>query len=145
MRATLPPITGYYLAAHFGKSLFWHAGELLFAFFLSEMCGLSVHAVGDMLAFSLLVSAVGDAWFGHVLARIVQDIPSASRMQCVGAAAAAILFLALATVGMAPQTGRAWAAATILVGFRLAYSLYDVPQNAILAFAAQTELVGSRL
>ena len=78
--------TGAYLLAHFGKSLFWHAGEILFAYFLTEACGLSADRMGWVLAISLIVSALSDIVVGRVLTARVRDTASASRMQFVGAA-----------------------------------------------------------
>lgn len=145
MRRLLTPITGFYLGAHFGKSLFWHASELLFAFFLSEMCSLSIGTVGTLLALSLLANAVSDALIGRFLTHSVCDLRSSSRVQLVGAIASAVMFLMIALVGLLPQALRVSVALIGLFGFRLTYSFYDVPQNAILAFATDNEKDGARL
>ena len=133
-----PGFTGAYLLAHFGKSLFWHSGEILFAYFLTEACGLSANRMGWVLAISLMASAFCDIAVGRMLSGRVRDTASAARMQFLGAAGSTAAFLAFAGVGLLQSAWRMPAALVCLVVFRLVYSLYDVPQNAILAFAART-------
>jgi Na+/melibiose symporter-like transporter len=120
--------------AHFGKSLLWHASELLFAFYLTEICHLGATQMGVVLSMSLLASAICDAITGQVLTTRMRATPAAVKLQVVGATLAAVSFTAFALVALAPPAWRLAGVGLTLLGFRLVYSLYDLPQNAILAF-----------
>lgn len=127
---------GLYGIAHFGKSLLWNVSAMLFAFFLTEAAGLAPERMGAVLGASLAFNAVADLSFGRLLGRQVRDARAAARAQLLGALAAAVAFSAFAATGLAPAEHRlAYGLATIFA-FRLAYSLYDVPQNAFMAFVA---------
>lgn len=62
--------TAVYGAAHYGKSLFWYGGEVLFAFFLTEVAGLTPAHMAGVLAIGFLISAIFDlqpsGWAGSV-------------------------------------------------------------------------------
>lgn len=140
-----PGFTRRYVFAHFGKSLFWHCSELLFAFFLTEMCGMAPDRVGLLLALSLVVNALGDRLIGSMLSHRISDIASASRFQLFGSWGTAICFQIFAATGLLPDDWRLAAGLIGLFGFNLVYPFYDVPQNAILALAASTDSERARL
>jgi len=71
-----------------------------------------------------------------MLSRIVVDCAAAARIQRVGAICASLALLAFTAGAFVPGDLRTpWLVAT-LIGFRLAYSLFDVPQNAYLSLAS---------
>lgn len=129
-------LTAAYGWAHFGKSLFWYASEILFAFFLTEVGGLSGRGMGLVIALGLLTSVVIDLTLAWLFRRALAEIRSAGRLQLLGAAFSAF---ALGALFLTPWIGDeeakfAFALAAMLV-FRLAYALYDLPQNVLLALA----------
>lgn len=134
------PLWRAYGVGHYGKSLVWYSSELLFAYFLTEACGLPPRAMGVVLALSLVINGATDMVMGHLLRRLAGTISAAARLHFAGsilAGAALLLFLA---TGLVPEAWRlVYALVTGLV-FRLAYALYDVPQNAVLGMIASDRL-----
>ena len=129
-----------YGLAHGGKSLFWHSSELLFAFFLTEACGLSPRQMGLVLGASLAVSAGTDLAVGFVLGRRVQDARAAGVYQLTGMLLSAAAFWAFTLTATAPQGAIRLALALVaLIAFRASYSLVDVPQNALLGLATRSD------
>lgn len=128
-----------YGAAHGGKSLIWQASELLFAFFLTEICGLPPREMGIILGVSLLLNAFVDLALGRTLARWIHTVAQAGRVQFVGVCIAGAAFVAFGLSGLVPPDHRfAYALGAILL-FRLAYPVVDNPQNAMLALATTSD------
>jgi glycoside/pentoside/hexuronide:cation symporter, GPH family len=138
--------TAVYGIAHGGKSLFWHAGELLFAYYLTEACGLSPRRMGQLLGWSLVLSAVADLAVGVGLRWRTRSLGDAARIQLLGATSSAAAFCAFGLSSFVPQgaTRLAFACATLLA-FRLTYALLDTPQNAMLALASTDDVARIRL
>ena len=139
-----------YLASHFGKSLMWHASNIAFAFFLTEICHLPTVLMAWTLAGSSVANALADGVIGRSLARRMRDIADASRHQLVGAIAAGCSFAVFCGSGLIAEPARAGFALTTLVVFRIAYGFVDVPQNALLSYLPvdarqQERLVAVRL
>ncbi|MDJ0278305.1 hypothetical protein QLH51_16020 [Sphingomonas sp. 2R-10] len=127
-----------YLLAHFAKSQLWHASTLLFAFFLTEACGLSVGSMGWIMAGSLILNGAVDAALGLWWRTKVASTADAVHLQAWGAPATCLFFLLFcATPLIASDFRLAWAL-TMLVCFRASYPCIDVPQNAIVALAVLT-------
>jgi Na+/melibiose symporter-like transporter len=127
---------GAYGFAHAGKSLVWQLSETLFAFFLTETCGLKPAMMGWVLGASLIVNAIADLLVGGLLARRIRDVASAGAAQWAGALAACAALICFSLSGLVPEPVRLGYAASLLMLFRLAYSLFDNPQNAMLALAS---------
>jgi Na+/melibiose symporter-like transporter len=133
------PFALTYAVAHGGKSLLWHASELLFAFFLTEICGLPPRQMGLIFGVSLLVNAAADLALGRIIGRWIRTSARAAQLQWAGSLASGAAFSAFALCGLAPpETRFAMAFATILL-FRLSYPFLDNPQNAILALATTND------
>ena len=130
-----------YATAHFGKSLFWQAGELLLAFFLTEAAGLAPTAMGGVIALSLLASAASDLLVGHALRRTLSSVRGAALLQLQGAALAALALVCLFTTAHLPPELRLPFALGMALLFRVGYSVYDTPQNVLLSLAT-TDSVG---
>ena len=138
-------LTLAYCAAHFGKSLFWNCGTLLLAFFLTEVAGLPPMVMGAVLAGSLLLSGATDVIIGRTMRKQLSCTRSAAMLQVWGC-----VFVSLALLGlfMAPlvsgsaRTG--WVLVTLLA-FRVAYSVYDTPQNALMTLATADAWSRSRV
>ena len=128
-------ITLVYGAAHFGKSLFWYSSELLFAFFLTELAGLPPAQMGLVLVSGFLVSSIIDVSTGLSLQRWLQDAPTAGRLQVAGAALSSIALAVTFLVVWVPADARFGAAIGLGIAFRLAFAIYDIPQNALMSLA----------
>ena len=127
-----------YGIAHFGKSLFWYTSELLFAYYLSEVCQLPARAMGLVLAAGFLTGAVADLWVGMAFAGRLASAGGAARLQGFGAAASgAALILLFAGAGLS-QDARLPYVLVVGLGFRVAYAVYDLPQNALLTLATDS-------
>ena len=128
-----------YGLAHFGKSLFWYSSEILFAFFLTELVGLSAAQMGAVLAIGFLVSAAIDVTMGRGLERWLAVPATAGRVQMVGALLSSIA-LALVFMGAWVSADLRYGYAILAgIGFRLAFAVYDIPQNALMALATADE------
>lgn len=123
---------------HFCKSLLWNLSALYFAFYLTEVAGIPSHAMGRVMAVSLVFNAACDLLTGHWLARFVHDAGTAARLQFKGSLTAAGAFVVFATTGLVPAGLRTGFSLGALLLFRLGYSLLDVPQNSFMAFVSTT-------
>lgn len=133
-----------YGAAHGGKTLLWAASDLYFTFFMTEICGVAPLYAGLAIGCSLLFAGLADL----VLVRWVSDFRSATgsaRLQAWGALASAGALILFATIAFLPPTIRLGAGIVTLFGFRAAYALLDVPQNALLALAPSNDEQRRRL
>ncbi|KTW17278.1 MFS transporter [Sphingomonas sanguinis] len=133
-----------YGAAHGGKTLLWAASDLYFTFFMTEICGVAPLYAGLTIGCSLLFAGLADL----VLVRWVSDFRSATgsaRLQAWGALASAGALLLFAAIAFLPPTIRLGAGIVTLFGFRAAYALLDVPQNALLALAPSNDEQRRRL
>lgn len=120
-----------YLCAHFGKSQLWHTSGLLFAFFLTQACGLTPRVTGWVLSSTLIFNGLVDLFVGRWTNGRICDATAAVRMQARAALAVAACFVLFAATPLVPPGWRpGWALAT-LGGFRLLYPLVDVAQNGL--------------
>lgn len=132
------PFVGAYGFAHFGKALFWQSAEILFIFYLTELCGLPPRTTGAVVGGALLFSALLDLAVARFLSDRIQTTAQAARLQLVGTALCAAGLLLFAWALAIPAGARvAYVFAASLV-FRFAYALVDVPQNAMLCLATRT-------
>ncbi len=128
-------VLAVYGVGHFGKTLLWASSGLTFAFFLTEIVGIGALLMGELLALSLLFNAVCDIAVGRWLQSRATDLRSAGVAHAIGALVAAAAFIAFAhTHHLAPEYRVGFVTVTLLL-FRLGYSAFDVPQNAMLSFA----------
>lgn len=124
-----------YGVGHFGKSLMWHSSELLFAFYLTEVCGMAPRMMAAIVASSLFASGLMDIFVGHVLRARARSVEAAAIAQSLGACGAGIAFFIFLTIAFLPGGQQVILAMVVGLTFRLAYAFYDVPQNAILGLA----------
>src|SRR3990167_8423873 len=128
--------TTLYGLAHFGKSLLWYGGELLFAYHLTEVAGLDSAAMGLVLGVGFLASAGLDLAIGRWLSPRMTHARSAAALQALGSLAAAPAMVAFFVPPWLPPLLRiGWAMASGLA-FRFGFAVYDIPQNALMALAA---------
>lgn len=131
--------------AHFGKSLFWQSGEILFVFFLTEICAIPPLQTGILLGGALLFSGFADLAVARYLGRWMTTPAHAARLQLIGTVICALALLQFAWTTAIPPEGRFAFALTASLLFRLAYALIDVPQNAILGLATRDDAERIRL
>jgi GPH family glycoside/pentoside/hexuronide:cation symporter len=134
-----------YGLAHFGKSLFWHASELLFAFFLTEACGLPPHQMALILSGSLVLNAAADVVVGRYLSYRVETAVAAGRTQFRAALFSVSAFCAFGCAGLVPAPARFGFAIVSIIAFRLSYPFFDIPQNALLALTTSNDDERARL
>jgi Na+/melibiose symporter-like transporter len=127
--------TTLYGLAHLGKSLFWYAGEILFAFYLTEQVGLPASQMGMVLGLGLIVSAAIDIITASRFRRTLSDAAAAGRLQFAGSILCALAFLGV-FLGFWIPTSYGFAYAMVSgLAFRVAFALFDLPQNALMALA----------
>jgi Na+/melibiose symporter-like transporter len=134
-----------YGAAHGGKSLFWYCGEVLFAYFLTEVAGLPPVAMGFVLAAGLAASAVMDLIVGSLFKQGLSQAQSAGRLQRTGAILSAISLFAFFATPFAALDWRLAVALGASLLLRATYAIYEVSQNALLSLATANSLERTRL
>lgn len=134
-----------YGLGHYGKGLFWHSSELLFAFFLTEQAGLPAVWMGAVLIAGILSSAAIDLLVGRALRRRAFTLESALQLHLIGAWASAFPLIALFATDLLPQSARIPYALAAAIAYRIAYAFYDIPQNALVVLAARDADTRARL
>ena len=134
-----------YGLAHFGKSLFWSASELLFAYFLTEVAYIPPRQMGVVLAVGLFFGAVADLGVGRAIQSRLSHAAGAAGAQLFGAwLNGGTLFLMFLGPFLPENMRFMYLMATGLL-FRIAFSIYDIPQNALMSLATATPAVRTRL
>jgi len=121
-----------YAFAHYGKSLFWVASELLLAFYLGEAFGLQASTIGFFLFAFLLWDATTDPMVALLIARFGSSTKSLLVFQVIGAVTSGLFFCALFYVPDLNSQGLQIYVFMIGLAFRTTYTLYDLPQNTLL-------------
>ncbi len=134
-----------YAAAHAGKTLFWTASDINFGFYLTEVCGFSASVMGLLLAGSYVVNAASDWILGRRLARSVRTARGAGLLQFWGAALCSATLVLFGCIALVAPDARIFTSILALLTFRIAYSLYDIPQNSLLALAGGDDRGRGRL
>ncbi|MCL6484304.1 MAG: MFS transporter [Janthinobacterium lividum] len=138
-------MTVAYGCAHFGKISLWYASEILFAYYLSEVCGLPPSQMGLILAASFVLSAAADLLVARALHERLHQVARAIDLQLLGAVSSSIALLALFLGASVPA---AWQLAYGLVfaaAFRLSYVVLDLPQNVLMSIATTDASSRARL
>jgi Na+/melibiose symporter-like transporter len=137
-------LTWRYGIAHGGKTLIWTASDLYFTFYMTEICGVAPLYAGMVIGCSLLFAGLADLlvvrWIGNC-----RSATAPARIQAWGALASAGALSLFASIAFLPPTIRLGAGIVTLFGFRGAYALLDVPQNALLALAPSNDEQRRRL
>lgn len=131
------PTIATYAFAHFGKSLWWNGSELFLAFYLTEHLHLEPLIAGCTIAVGLISGAAFDLLVGARLSRFA-SAPGLGRLQFVGAGIATLALALLGSVVTIVCDARLPTIIGANVVYRLAYTLYDLPQNTLLSLAAWT-------
>ncbi len=107
--------------------------------FLTEIAGLQPMMMSFVLAISLVANGAMDWFVGHIASRFIRSALAAGIAQFCGAMLAAAAFAAFAAAGASSLVGAHDYIILTLLAFGMAYSLYDVPQSALISFSAPTE------
>lgn len=144
MNLSFPRQVGY-ASGNLGKSLLWTSLELLLLFYLTEIGG--IHPVFAGLA--ILVSLVWDGLINPVIGYWLDRRSAKGKdyrpLLFWGPPFAAILFCAILLVPLVSSHLRGFALVLVLLLFRTAYAVLDVPHNALLAQMVLTKTVRTRL
>lgn len=124
-----------YGLAHLGKSLFWYASEILFAFYLTEQVGLPAAQMGLVLGIGLIVSAGIDLTIATRFRCTLSDAAATGRLQFTGSVLCAAAFLGVFLGFWVPVSFSFGYALAAGLAFRIAFALFDLPQNALMALA----------
>lgn len=134
-----------YALAHASKTLFWTSSDIYFAFYLTQVCGLSPWTMGLVLAASYVVNAAADLILGKRFAATVRSAAQAAHLQATGAASCSFTLILFGLSALVSTDVRLAACLLALIAFRLSYSLYDIPQNSLLALAGRDDRIRARL
>lgn len=119
---------------HGGKSLLWAGSDALFLYTLIEILEISPPLAGGLFILASFCNALLDGLWGRTLSRtptLQAGVPA------IGAGAAVLACAMFALLPML-RPDAALAAGLVLVAFRCAFSLLDVPHNAVAAVLAGT-------
>lgn len=119
---------------HGGKSLLWAGSDALFLYTLIEILEISPPLAGGLFILSSFCNALLDGLWGRALNRT----PALQSLVPAVAAGAAVLACAMFALLPLLGAGAALAAGLVLLAFRCAFSLLDVPHNAVAAVLAGT-------
>ncbi|MBU1324643.1 MAG: MFS transporter [Alphaproteobacteria bacterium] len=122
-----------YASGNFAKSLIWNATELALLFTFTDLMGIPAAAAGLIILATLVWDALLDPFVGGLADRTGRFVPFVWR-------SAPLLGLSFAGLFASPALGlgSAATAAVALLVLRTAYSLVDVPHNALIARIACT-------
>jgi GPH family glycoside/pentoside/hexuronide:cation symporter len=137
--ATMTSLSLSYGVSHFAKSVVGLSSVLIFAFFLTEIVGLSPSTMGSILGASLCFSALCDVGLGWALRHRIVSAGSAASFMVVGSILSAISFTAFAGAGLIQSDLQLAYVITTLFAFRFSYALFDLPHNTIMAFVTATD------
>lgn len=131
-----------YALAHFGKSLLWVAADALTILVLIRHAGLSATSAGVFFLVGLIGNAAADLFAGRWMDWRLRAGSSLVPILVIAAVGSGLFFLA--GLVLAPFIPLLWVAFLCLL-FRLGFSLFDVPHNAMMTrlaadAEAQTEL-----
>ena len=122
-----------YSSGNLGKNLQWNTVDLIYLFFLTEVVGLRPATAGLIILISLVWDGISDPLIGREIDR---RRPEKNGYQSILLWAAPLSFAAFLLLFTPPAGAAAGAAAWALavsILFRTAYTLVDVPHNALLA------------
>lgn len=123
-----------YASGNFGKSLFWTSLDYLLLFYMTDVLDIPPHIAGVIILISLLWDGVSDPLVGNWIDTRAAKGLDYRPFLFWGPPLAALLF---ATIFLPPpleSTSNAVYLLITLLLFRSAYSILDIPHNALLAY-----------
>ena len=126
-----------YAVGNLGKSSLWSFIELFALFYLTDILGIAASLAGLIILVSLVWDALTDPVMGIVADRLRERFPTARLYFLVGAPVTALAFIAFFMAGSVPEGYRSLYILIVLVLFRTAYTIVDVPHNSMLSFLSR--------
>jgi GPH family glycoside/pentoside/hexuronide:cation symporter len=138
------PRAALYASGNFGKNIVWSASELALIFVFTDLFGVPPALAGLVILLSLIWDALLDPLVGAFADRLGRFTP----LIWAGAPLMGLSFVAMLGGPAAGLNGIA-PACVALFALRTAYSLVDIPHNALIARLAaephqRTKLAGAR-
>lgn len=127
-----------YYVAHTGKSLLWTAADMLWLYLLISVRGMNPAKAGLIFLVGLAANAVADLGAGIWLDRARSGVAATAMTALAVSAVAFPLTIVAEPYGFVPVL-----LAALL--FRVAYSFYDVPHNALLSRLSDSPRTAMRL
>jgi GPH family glycoside/pentoside/hexuronide:cation symporter len=127
-----------YANGNFGKSCLANLVEIYALFYFTDLLGINPAVAGFALLASLVLDALTDPLVGHIGDRWQDRFQTLVPYAFVGAPLTVVSFLILF---IAPERAGASAALVAIIGllgFRVAYTIFDVPHNGLLAVVTRT-------
>lgn len=112
-------------SAHMARSLGWSTIDMILAWHLHTVVGLSGESVSVLLFVFLVIGSATNLFVGCLLTWLDADGRDYVRLQLLGSIAAATLLVAQFLVM------DTWWVVVVGIAFRVAYAVQDVPQNAL--------------
>lgn len=122
----MPPRIAAYHIAHTGKSLLWTAADMLTLYMLIAVCRMDPGSAGAAFLIGLAANAVADLAAGIWLDRARAGVTTIAMAALATSAVAFPLTIVAGSSGFFPVL-------LAMLLFRVAYSFYDVPHNALLS------------
>lgn len=137
-----------YASGNFAKNILWHSAEVSVLYIFTDLLGYNAALAGSLLLLSLVWDAVLDPAVGMAADKTRSRFGRYGPYILLGGPLAAIFFVLLFSLPLLPEAP-VLASALILLGFRAAYSLIDLPHNALIASISQdsrkrTEIASAR-
>lgn len=126
-----------YASGNMGKSSLWSFVELFALFYLTDVLGIAASLAGIIILISLVWDALTDPLMGIVADRLREKFPTARLYFLAGAPVTALAFIAFFEAGKVPGDFRALYILLVLMLFRTAYTVVDVPHNSMLSFLSR--------
>ena len=123
-----------YASGNMGKSGLWSFMELFALFYLTDVIGIPAQLAGTIILLSLVWDGLTDPLMGVVADRLRQRIPTVRPYFILGAPVAAGAFIALFCSSGVNADYRILYIFLVLMIFRTAYTVVDVPHNSMLSF-----------
>ena len=122
-----------YASGNLGKSLVGSFLDIFALFYLTDVLGISPALAGLILLLSLIWDGLTDPLMGIIADRLRQTLSSIRVFFYIGAPVTALAFVAFFSADQVPAQWQPAYLLTTLLVFRTAYTVVDVPHNAMLA------------
>jgi len=126
-----------YALGNLGKSSLWSFIELFALFYLTDVLGIAASLAGLIILASLVWDALTDPIMGIVADRLRERFPTARLYFLAGAPVTALAFIAFFNADAVPAGYRGFYILIVLMLFRTAYTIVDVPHNSMLSFLSR--------
>ncbi|MEO1245762.1 MAG: MFS transporter [Pseudomonadota bacterium] len=125
-----------YASGNFGKNILWHSADVALLFVFTELLGIDPRIAGTLILASLVFDGILDPVVGLLAERLRTRWGRYGPLLLVGAPLSAVTFTWLFALPYL-QISNLWVVAASLVAFRAAYTLIDIPHNAMLSGITQ--------